>query len=127
MREPTLATRSSGRSRSSESPIFSNRFSVPGRALWLGRAKLFEDRIELKGWTLRGRFSRHIPLQRVARVEWWTGSPFCNLEFLLDDASTFGMKIEGAGRWKFAIDREAIGVLRQTPALPDTEKCSVAA
>jgi len=102
-----------------EKPIFSSRFKIPGRRFWFGRARLFEDRVELKGWTPSGRFVRQISLHQIARVEWWTGSASCNLEFLFEDRSSLGLKIDGAGRWKFAIDREAIGILNKTPQLPD--------
>ncbi|GIV57518.1 MAG: hypothetical protein KatS3mg042_0431 [Rhodothermaceae bacterium] len=106
------------RRRRSAAPRFVNRFRLPGRRLFLGKARLFEDRIVLKGWGLSGRYHHTLWLHEVDRVEWWTGSPFSNLELVLKDGSSFWMWVEGAGRWKFAIDRGPASGLVMAPALP---------
>lgn len=116
----------SRRTRKAGRPLFSNRFRFPGQRFFYGRARLFADRVELRGWGLRGRFVRSIPLRAIERVEWWTGSMLCNLEFCMEDGKTFGIWVEGAGRWKFAIDGNAVQTLHRAPAMPQVMKAVAA-
>jgi hypothetical protein len=113
---PRLVSRRTWKARK---PIFSNRFRFPGQWFFYGRARLYADRVDLKGWGLRGRYVRSIPLSTIERVEWWTGSMMCNLEFCLGGDKTLGIWVEGAGRWKFAIDSQAVQTLHRAPAMPD--------
>lgn len=86
-------------------PIRSARFRHPKRRLWLGRARLFEDRVQLAGWTLGGRYRRTIPLGRVRRAEWWSSAEGTNFALHLDDGSTCALRLyRGAADWKFEID-----------------------
>lgn len=83
----------------------SARFRFPDRTLWLGRAQLHYDRVELTGWSWSGRFARTIPLSDVEKVEWWTGSPSVNFALHLEGGETVALHLKkAAGRWKFAVD-----------------------
>lgn len=44
-------------------------FTFGGPVLWLARARLFADHLELSGWRLRGRYRRRIPLRNILQVD----------------------------------------------------------
>jgi hypothetical protein len=49
--------------------IWSGAFQFTQPALWWGRAVLYRDRLELCGWTLRGRYRRAIALMHIRHVD----------------------------------------------------------
>lgn len=89
-------------------PLLSTRFRLPDRTLWFGRARLFKGCVELMGWTLRGRYRRTIPLERVECAEWWTDSGHVsrkvNFALHLQGGETVALYLEkAAGHWKYEI------------------------
>ncbi len=103
-------------------PLRSVRFRFPSRRVWFGRARLFEDRVQLTGWTLKGRYRRTIPLTRVGRAEWWSNAEGTNFALHLNDGSTCALRLRrGAADWKFEIDA-LLGRSTLPPArLPDAQ------
>lgn len=85
-------------------PLLSTRCRLPDRTLWFGRARLFEDRIELSGWTLRGRYGRTVALADVEEVEWWTGEEKVNFALHLKEGRSVPLHLrQAAGTWKFEV------------------------
>ena len=84
----------------STDPIYSHRCSLPDRTLWFGRARLFEDRVHVTGWTWRGRYQREIPVAEIDEVEWQPRPAKPNLILYLDDGDVFQLRLrKGAGLW----------------------------
>lgn len=44
-------------------------FTFGGPTLFLARARLYADHVELSGWRLRGRYRRRIPLGHILQVD----------------------------------------------------------
>jgi hypothetical protein len=81
-------------------PILSTRCKLPGRNLWFSRASLHEDRIELSGWTWKGRFSRSIRLDRIDRFQWWAVIDDVNFLLHLEDGVAVPLHLlRSAGTW----------------------------
>lgn len=59
-----------------------------------------------------------IPLETVRNAEWWTGNDAYNLGIHRFDEETVFARIEGAGRWKFAIDECLVASGRSHSAMP---------
>lgn len=69
------------------------------------RARLFEDRVELTGWTLRGRYRYTLALKDIERTAWWTGEEHVNFALHLSDGKTIPLHLKkAAGVWKFEIE-----------------------
>jgi hypothetical protein len=49
--------------------IWSSAFQFTQPALWWGRAVLYRGRLELRGWTLRGRYRHVIALAHIRHVD----------------------------------------------------------
>lgn len=73
---------------------------VPHRSLWFARAILFDDRVRIVGWTLRGRQCTVIPLENIEIVQWWPVLDDVNFVFRLNDGRTVPLHLfTGAGAW----------------------------
>jgi hypothetical protein len=75
-----------------------------GQSVVRGRATLYSDRLELTGWTLRGRYRRNVALTDIERIEWWTafaGTP--NVLLRLADGSEQLFWLENGGLWRFEL------------------------
>lgn len=68
------------------SPLCTVPCQVPGRSLWFGRAKLFDDVIVLSGWEWTGRYERRIPIRKVENAGWYPREQY-NLILRLEDDS----------------------------------------
>ncbi len=94
---------------------------LPDRTLWLGRAALYEDRIVLSGWQLRGRYRRTLRLGEVDRVEWWAVEDGPNFAFHLHSGESVALRLKrNAGTWKFKLDHLLGHEALAAPGLPDT-------
>lgn len=108
---------------SSRSALLSNRCQIPGRTLWFGRALLYEDRICIRGWTLRGRYRRVVPLERVKDVQWWAVLDDVNFVLRLDDGGTVPLQLmKGAGTWNVQLHRLLGKSILAHHALPHVEE-----
>ncbi len=84
----------------SSDPIYSHRCSLPDRTLWFGQASLYEDRINVRGWTWRGRYERTVEVDTIDEVEWRPQPERPNLLLHLTDGSTVFLRLrKGAGLW----------------------------
>jgi len=78
--------------------LLSGSFSHP--TLLCARARLYEDRLELTGWRLTGRYRRRIPLRRILQVD----APEANRLLLwMADGQTLRLRIDHAQRWQQVI------------------------
>lgn len=85
--------------------VRTSRFRYTNRRLWLARARLWEDRIELRGLSWTGLHHRTIPLEDLESVEWWSGDgPETNLALHLKNGDVVLLNVPGPGLWKFAIE-----------------------
>ncbi len=83
----------------------SNRCRIDESGLFFSRIQLKTDRLELASWSFSGRFRRTIHLGEVRETIWWTGADHTNLAIHLHDGDVIGVRIRGAGLWKYEIDR----------------------
>ncbi len=99
-----------------------------GQRLLLGRAVLYADRLEVKGWTWQGPIHLRIPLLDLEHVEWHTAPPpAVNLVLFLQDGHALPLCIKGAAIWKYTLAEHAPQLKQTTPALPNpTPDASVA-
>jgi hypothetical protein len=82
--------------------LLSDSFSFARPRLLCARARLYEDRLELTGWRLWGRYCRRIPLRRVLHADVTDGN--CLLLWMAD-GRTLRLRVDDARRWQKAIDR----------------------
>lgn len=66
-----------------------------------------------------------VALEDVRAVEWWTGADVYNLGIYLFGGETVLMYVEGAGRWKFAIDECLAATGRAHSAMPRARETKV--
>jgi hypothetical protein len=109
-------------SSSREVPILSNRCRLPHRSLWFGRARLYEDRVCIRGWTWRGRYRRVVPLERIEDIKWWAVIDDVNFMLHLDDGRAVPLQLmKGAGTWNVEL-HDLLGKSMLAPhSLPDTD------
>lgn len=69
--------------------------------LW-GRMTLYETRLVLRGWTLRGRIERSWSLQEVRDVV-WVRKPGADLMLKLHNGTRYFIKARGAGVWWYVL------------------------
>jgi len=106
----------------SATPLLSTRCRLPTRTLWFGRALLHKTRICIRGWTLRGRYRRVVPLDRIDRVKWWAVLDDVNFVLCLDDDSTVPLQLmKGAGRWNVKLHELLDKSLLAHHAMPGVE------
>lgn len=85
---------------STTSALLANRCQLPCGSLWFGWAHLFDDRIQIHGWQLQGRYQRTIPLARIQEVEWRAVVDDINLFLHLDTDEIVRLQLlKNAGTW----------------------------
>ena len=77
-------------------PLLERRFSYAHRPLVFGHLTLYGDRIELAGWTLRGRQRRSIPLDEIVEMDYHPLREGGNLSMRLASAETLDLNVEEA-------------------------------
>ena len=50
--------------------VLTTRFQYADRHLFLARARLYPDRLELTGWSAHGTHLERIPLDQISHLEW---------------------------------------------------------
>jgi hypothetical protein len=82
--------------------LLSGSFSFARPALLCARAHLYENRLELTGWQLTGRYRRRVPLRRILQAD----APEANRLLLwMADGRTLRLRVDEARRWQQAIAR----------------------
>lgn len=72
--------------------------------LFLGRARLFADRIEFVGLHWRGVHRRTVTLHELAGLRWRTDSEGrANMTFILQHDEPIRLWLKGAGLWKYKL------------------------
>lgn len=84
--------------------ILSARFHLPETRIFFPKAKLYADRIELRGWSAKGRYARTIALAEVEDTKWWFGRSDINFALYLKSGEDLLMHLRGAGNWKYTLD-----------------------
>lgn len=82
--------------------LLSGSFSFARPTLLCATARLYDDRLELTGWRLWGRYRRRIPLRRILQVDVRNEN---RLLLWMVDGQTLRLHIDDAQRWQHAIDR----------------------
>lgn len=81
-------------------PLYSHRCTLSDRTLWFGRAALYEDFVQIWGWTWRGRYRKEIEVDEIDKVDWRPRPGGSNLILHLEDESIFPIRLrKGAGLW----------------------------
>lgn len=81
-------------------PLLESRFRFESPALLMPRVRLYDDRVDLSGWRLFGRFRRRVELSRVLRAD----SDGRRLVLWLDTGEVLRLRVPEARRWKAAIE-----------------------
>ena len=72
--------------------------------LYFGRASLYFDRLEVKGWTWRGPVREIVALDGLTGVDWWTlTTDGPNLSFLTNNGARIAFWVKSPGVWRFRI------------------------
>lgn len=82
--------------------LLSGSFSFARPTLFCARAHLYDDRLELTGWRLTGRYRRCILLRRILQAD--VPSANCLLLWMAD-GQTLRLRIDDARRWQQVITR----------------------
>lgn len=77
------------------------RFMQP--ALWWGRVVLYEDRLELRGWSLQGRYRRVIALTRIQHVDVLASD---GIGLWCTSGETLRLRLKDAAGWKRRLLRQ---------------------
>ncbi len=91
-------------SRAADRVLLSSRIRFLERGLIFGRARLYFDRIIVKGWTWQGRIRKTIRLKDVSSVNWWTltdDGP--NLSIGTNNGGSLAFWVKSPGVWRFRI------------------------
>jgi hypothetical protein len=83
--------------------VMSGRFRFRDPALLFAHVRLYEDRLELTGWRIKGRFHRRIPLQQVLQGDALNTD---SLLLWLSNGETVRLRVRQSLRWKQAIGRQ---------------------
>lgn len=97
---------------SSSDALFATRCRPAAHRLLLGRLALYDDALTLRGWSLRGRYERRIPLREIERVEWSSG-PGVNLVLFLKEERPLPLIVKAPGLWKYTL-QDHLPTLRVT-------------
>ena len=98
--------------------LLSTSFRYPARWLFLARARLYFDRIELAGWTLEGKHVTQIYRSEVEQIEWRTmarGASSPNVMFHLAGGRQIALRLDEVHRWQDMLE-ERIGWEAGRPA-----------
>ena len=82
--------------------VLSGRFSFEQPAMMRPRARLYVDRLELSGLTLRGRFKRIIPVESILHVD---ADGDSRLILWVSSGPAIRLRLPKAPTWKRTIDR----------------------
>ena len=79
-------------------------FSLEHRWLFWARVHLYANRLELTGWSIRGRYHRSIPLVRIEEAESSDGL----LALHRSDGTTLHLQLDAPEQWasRIAIHRD---------------------
>jgi len=77
------------------------RFMQP--ALWWGRAVLYADRLELRGWSLQGRYRHVIMLARIQHIDVLASD---GIGLWCTSGETLRLRLRDAARWKRQLLRQ---------------------
>jgi deoxyribodipyrimidine photolyase-like uncharacterized protein len=91
--------------------VLSTRFQFRDPVLLWARMRLYADRLELKGWRVRGRYSRQIRLQQVLQADATSDD---SLLLWLSTGETVRFRVREAPRWKRTIEEQK-RLLRTAP------------
>lgn len=83
--------------------LLSSSFTFRNPALFYARAQLYADRLELSGWSLRGRYRRCIAAEQVLQVDVLSDD---GLLLWLSTGETLRLRIREASRWKATIETQ---------------------
>lgn len=103
---------------SSARPILSTSFHYVGSRLAVGRARLYEDHVELSTWGWR---RRHIPLGQIVAFEWVRSPDPFNFVLRLATGEVLRLVLEGPGAWKYALGARVALPMLTPPPLPPGE------
>lgn len=81
--------------------LLSNSFAFYTPVLFFARARLYADRLELTGWSLRGRYRHTLAIDQVLQVDMLDKR---GLLLWLSTGETLRLRIREAARWKAAIE-----------------------
>lgn len=81
----------------------SGSFSFSRPTLLCARAHLYDDRLELTGWRLWGRYRRRIPMHRILQADVTESN--CLLLWMAD-GQTLRLRLDDARRWQEAITKQ---------------------
>lgn len=105
---------------SPEPPLLSHSCQLPQRSLWFGRARLYEDRVCIRGWTWSGQYRKIIPLTRVDRVQWLAVVDDVNFVLHLNNGRSVPFQLhQGAGTWNVKLHSLLGQRLMAHQAIPD--------
>jgi hypothetical protein len=81
------------------------RVQLHDQAVHFAKACLHADRVEIVGWTWRGRFKRTILLEHVAQVAWQVVRlPLASLVLHLQTGEVVGLRTREAAKWRHFIN-----------------------
>lgn len=105
---------------SSDPPLLSHACQLPQRTLWFGRARLYEDRVCIQGWTWSGGYRKIIPLERIDRVQWLAVIDDVNFVLHLENGRAVPFQLlQGAGTWNVKLHGLLDQRLPAHQSLPD--------
>lgn len=82
--------------------LLSESFSFDRPSLLWARVRLYEDRLELTGWRLTGRYRQRILLRRILQAD--VPDENCLLLWMAD-GRTLRLRVDDAEQWQEAIAR----------------------
>jgi hypothetical protein len=104
-------------------PILSGRFHFAGQRTVGGQARLYSDRIELEGWSLKGRFRHRILLVQIVDMHYHPLDQSGNLTMVLDNEQEMKLVVQDAHRWQMAFDNWlSYHVLASAKFIPEQEQ-----
>lgn len=83
--------------------LWSSAFRFLRPVLWCGQARLYTDRLELRGWSWRGRYRRLIELQRIVHVDVLATD---EVRLWCSGGDTFRLRLDDAAEWKKRLLRQ---------------------
>ena len=82
--------------------LLSSSFKKPNRRLFFTRARLFFDRIELTGWAFGKKYSTHIFLNEIDKIEW--DAEASGAVFFLTEGHQVHLELPEMQRWKQSLE-----------------------
>lgn len=95
---------------------------MPGRSLWFGKAKLFDDGLVLSGWEWTGRYEQHIPVRKIESARWYPREDY-NLRLrMADDSRRLLDLTKRAGVWYWELKGRVGEWPTDSPPVPSDGK-----